>query len=226
MGRLRREADREGVLVLVAERDLILSFATATTGFRGFWPPRFFRGFGSRTAGLTGPRIITVTQMGSESWCANREGLGAFVAEGRLLPTGATPRLCLVPTLYGLAVSVVPDLGRSRGVLGLADSPAAMARIADGLRGGFRCLLARGSRGGLLGLHDRGFGSILAIFFLGRRAGQRARRRVPRPGSPEGRPFLRGRPWRVVAFRLAGEESAVLGDGYAAYRQQQQYQGC
>jgi len=74
--------------------------------------------------------------MGSERWCAHREGFFAFVAEGRLLPADATPRLCFVPTLYGLAVAGLPDLGRPRrevgglnGVLGLTDSPAAIARI-------------------------------------------------------------------------------------------------
>ena len=145
---------------------------------------------------------ITVTQMGRERRCAHREGFVAFVAEGCLLPADATSRLFFVPKLFGLAVAGLPDLGRPRGgvgglngVLGLTDCPAAIARITDFVRAGCRCLLAGGSRGGLLGLpdrgfgDDRGFGNILVVICLGRRAGWRARRCVLRPGSLEGRLF-------------------------------------
>jgi hypothetical protein len=183
MSRLCRGANREGFL-LVAECDLILSSATALTVTRCFRSHHFSGRFLARNHSLAGTTGVVVTQMGSERWCAHREGFLAFVAEGFLLPVDATPRLRFVPTLYGLAVGVLPDPRRSRGgvgslnsVLGLTDCPAAIAHITDDVRAGRRCLLARGSYGGLLGLHDRGFGddcgfgNILAVFLFGRRAG-------------------------------------------------------
>jgi hypothetical protein len=245
MSRLCRSADRQG-LVLVAQDDLTPTSATALTVYRRFRSHRFSGRFGARNLSLAGAAGVAVTQMGVERRCAHREGFCAFVAEGFLLPAYATSRL-FVPTLYGLAVAVLPHLGRPRGgvgglngVLGLTDCPAAIARITDFVPRGRRCLLAGGSRGGLLGLPDRGFGddrgfgndrrfgNILVVIFLGRRAGWLARRCVIRTGSLQGRLlFRRGRlgrlSWRVVAIRLAGEDSAVLSDGHAGYRQQQEY---
>ena len=106
------------------------------------------------------------------------------MAEDDLLSADATSRLFFVPELFGLAVAVLPDLGRScgclgglNGVLGLTDCPAAIVRITDVGRAGSRCLLAGGSRRGFLGLTDRGFGddrrlgNILVVICLGRRAG-------------------------------------------------------
>jgi hypothetical protein len=94
------------------------------------------------------------------------------------LPADAAPRLFFVPTLYGLAVAVLSDVGRARygvggfnGVLGLTDCPADIARLTEVVRAGGRSLLARRSRGGLLGLPDRRFGNILVVFCLGRSAG-------------------------------------------------------
>ena len=65
VGLLRRGADSEGVLVFVAEDDLILSSATATTALRCFRLPRFCGGFGPRTVGMTGTLVVAVTLMGS-----------------------------------------------------------------------------------------------------------------------------------------------------------------
>ena len=64
------------------------------------------------------------------------------------------------------------DVGDLSGVLGPADAPDAIARLAGVVRAGCRCPLARGGHGGLLGLLDRGFGNsrrfgnILAVFWL------------------------------------------------------------
>src|SRR5215212_1037765 len=150
MRRLCRGADSEG-LVLVAECDLILSSATALTVTRRFRSHHFSGRFGARNLAFAGITGVAVTQMGIERWCAYREGFVAFVAEGDLFLAIAAPKLYFVPTLYGLAVAVLADLGRPRGgvggldgVLGLTDSPAAIARIIDSVRARCRCLLARG----------------------------------------------------------------------------------
>src|SRR5215212_4049101 len=249
MCRLCPGADREG-LVLVAQDDLTWTSSTALTVSRRFRCHRFSGRFGGRNPSFAGTRGVAVTQMGVESRCAYREGFRAFVAQGFLLPADDPPRLFFVPKHSGPAVAVLPHLGRPRGgvgglngVLGLTDCPAAIARITDFVRGGCRCLLAGGSRGGLLGLPDRGFsddrgfrndrrfGNILGVICLGRGAGWLARRRVLRSGSLQGGLlFRRGRlgrlSWQIVAIRLAGEDSAVLSDGHAGYRQHQEYQGC
>jgi hypothetical protein len=228
----------------VAEDDLILASATALTVRRGFRSNRFSGRFGARNPSLAGTRAVAVTQMGVERRGADREGLFPFVAEDFLLPADATPRLCFVTTHYGFGVAVLPPLGRPcsevwgpNDVFGLTDCPATTARISYVVRGGRRCHLAGGSRCGLLGLPDRGFGNdrrfvddrrfgnILGVLSLGRRAGGRARRCALRPSSLQGGRLRRGRvgrlSWRVVAIRLAREDSAVLSDGHAGYRQQQ-----
>ena len=64
VGRLRRGTDCEGVLVLVAEGDLILTSATATV-FRRFWPHGLSGGCGPLTPGLTGTLVVAMTLMGS-----------------------------------------------------------------------------------------------------------------------------------------------------------------
>src|SRR5215203_6131980 len=217
MRRLCPGADREG-LVLVAHDDLTWTSATALTVSRRFRSHRFSGRFGGRNPAFAGTRGVAVTQMGVESRCAYREGFCAFVAQGFLLPADDPPRLCFVPKHSGPAVAVLHHLGRPRrgvgglnGVLGLTDCPAAIARITDFVRGGRRCLLAGGSRGGLLGIPDRGFpndrrfGNILGVICLGSRAGWLARRCVLRSGSLQGRLlFRRGRlgrlSWRVLAI--------------------------
>jgi hypothetical protein len=173
MRRLCRSADREG-FVLVAEDDLIFTSATALTVYLRFRSHHFSGRFGPRYLSLAGTTGVAVSEMGSERWCAHSEGFVAFVAEGCLLPADAAPRLFFVPTLYGLAVAVLPDLGRPYdGVRGLNS----VLGLTDFVRAGSWCLLARGSRGGLFGLPDRGFsddrrfGNILVVFCLGRRAG-------------------------------------------------------
>ena len=113
MSRLRRGANGKS-LVLVAECNLILSSATTLTVTRRFRSHHFSERFLARNLSLAGITGVAVTQMGSERWCAHREGFFAFVAEGCLLPADATPRLRFVPTLYGLAVAVLADLGRPR----------------------------------------------------------------------------------------------------------------
>jgi hypothetical protein len=66
MSRLRLGADCEGVLVLVAEDDLILASATAVpTVSRCFWLHGFSGEFGPRTLGSTGTLSVAVTLMGS-----------------------------------------------------------------------------------------------------------------------------------------------------------------
>jgi len=247
MRRPCRGADREG-FVLVAEDDLTLTSATALTVSRRFRSHRFSGRFGARNLSLAGTTSVAVTQMGGERRCAHREGSVAFVAEDDLLPADAAPGLFFVPTPYGLALAVVHVLGGPRrgfgaldGVLGLTDPPAAIARLTDFVRGGSGCLLASGSRGGPFGLpdrglgddgrfvgNDRGFGNVLLVICLGRRAGWLARRCVLRSGSFEGRLlFRRGRlgrlSWGFVAIRLAGEDSAVLSNRHAGYRQHQKY---
>jgi hypothetical protein len=152
MRRLCRSADREG-LVLMAEDDLILTSATALTVCRRSRFHHLSGRFGARNLSLAGTTGVAVTEMGSERWCAHRKGFVALVAEGCFLPADATPRL-FVPTLYGLAVGALPDLGGPRdgvgglnGVLGLTNAPAAIAWITEVVRAGCWCLLGRGSRG-------------------------------------------------------------------------------
>ena len=66
VSRLRLGAECEGVLVLVAEDNLILTSATAApTVFRRFWLHRFSGEFGPRTLGFTCTLRVTVTLMGS-----------------------------------------------------------------------------------------------------------------------------------------------------------------
>jgi hypothetical protein len=90
--------------------------------------------------------------------------------------------LFFVPTLFRLAVGGMADVvagfadvGDLTGMLGLTDALAAIARLTYVVRTRDQRLLARGSRGGLLGLpncrfgNDCRFGGILAIFGLGRR---------------------------------------------------------
>jgi hypothetical protein len=137
MRRLCPGADRKG-LVLVAEDDPILISATALTVCRRLRSHRFSGRFAARNPSLAGTTGVAVTQMRIDRWCAHRQGSVALVAEGRLFPAEATPRL-FVPTLYGLAVAGLLDLGRSRGgvlngVLGLTDCPDAIARITDVVR--------------------------------------------------------------------------------------------
>src|SRR5215210_2077468 len=113
MRRLCRGADREGLVALVADDDLIRTSATALTVYRRFRSHRFSGRFGVRNPSLAGNRGVAVTQMGVERRCAYREGFCAFVAEGHLcLPAGTTPRLFFVPTLFGRAVAVLHHLGR------------------------------------------------------------------------------------------------------------------
>src|SRR5215210_7997513 len=113
-----RGTDRQG-LVLVAEDDLTLTSATALTVSRRFRSHRFSGRFGARDPSLAGTRGVAVTQMGVERRCGHREGFCAFVAQGRLfLPADATPRLCFVRALFGLALALLPHLGRARGGVG------------------------------------------------------------------------------------------------------------
>jgi hypothetical protein len=66
MSRLRRGAECEGVFVLVAEGNLILTSAiAAATVFRCFWLHRFSGEFGPCTLGLTATVGVAVTLMGT-----------------------------------------------------------------------------------------------------------------------------------------------------------------
>jgi hypothetical protein len=105
------------------------------------------------------------------------EGLLAFVAEGDLLLAPTAPVLFFLPTLFRRAVAGMPDVvagsasveGLS-GIHGLTDTPAAIPWLTNVVRARGRRLLDRGGHGGLPGLPHGRFGSILAVFWLGRRA--------------------------------------------------------
>ena len=149
----------------MAQDDLILTSATALTVSRRFRSHRFSGRFGARNPSLAGTPGVAVTQMGASAGAPTVRVLLPLWQRVSFCPPTPTPRLFFVPKLYGLAVAVLPHLGRPRGgvgglngVLGLTDCPAAIARITGVVRGGRRCLLAGGSSSGLLGLPDRGFG--------------------------------------------------------------------
>ena len=65
MSRSRLGVDSEGVLVLVAEGDLILISVSDPTVLRCFWLLLFSRGFGPATLALTGTLRVAVTLVGS-----------------------------------------------------------------------------------------------------------------------------------------------------------------
>src|SRR5829696_6803231 len=121
--------------------------------------------------------------MGSERWCAYREGLLAFVAEGDLLLAAAAPMVYFVPTLLGLAIGGmvdlaggVADVGRLTDKRALTAAPAAIGWLTKVVRARRQGLLARGGCGGLLCLLNCRFannfrlGDILTNFGLRRRA--------------------------------------------------------
>jgi len=116
------------------------------------------------------PEAIAVTQMRRLRRGAERERL-ALVAQDDLRPAGAGTS---VPTLCRLADVAWPDSGAEvaeagslSGVLGLADSPAAIARHGGIARAGCRSPFLGGSRVGPLGLPDRGFGDVWSARTLG-----------------------------------------------------------
>jgi hypothetical protein len=219
MSRSRLGADSEGILVLVAEGDLVLTSVSDPTVLRCFWLLLYSGEFGPATLALTGTLRVAVTLVGSERWCTYREGLVVFVAEGDLLLAAGAPMLLFVSTLLGLAVSGMAyvvggfaDVGHLTDMAGFTDDPAAIGRLTNVVRARSQRLLARGGRGGLLGLPNCRFAN-------NRRFGRRATSRT-RHSSLEGRPLLlRARSWRVVVVGPATEDSTFAGSGHTGYRQ-------